>query len=157
VIQPAFHGSLADARGQGVRRVLDDWDMRPRVIFATSPRGRGVRDRDHDDALVFFVSADSSFEGSRFFVEGSTSTKTGLARGTGSSRGAYEVYGEVTTRRRTDSRRDERQVERRGAGGEGDGVELRVGCAGGGRWRGGPFGATYFVTAASSSRAFGPW
>src|SRR6267142_1352413 len=123
--------------------------LRPRVIFATSPTRQGCPAIETMTmALVFFVSADSSFEGSRFFVEGSTSTKTGLApRYRIVSPVLTKVYGEVTTSSpgptpAAMSARWSAAVQE----------ERATACRGGGVAP----EATYLVTAASSSRALGP-
>src|SRR5467141_3296468 len=99
-------------------------------------------------ALVLPDRADSSLAGSRFFVEGSTSTKTGLAPSQRIvSPVLTKVYGEVTTSspgptpdaisaRWSAAVQDERATACRGGGVEPE--------------------ARYFVTAVSSSRALGP-
>ena len=132
------------------------WMFRPRVIFATSWVRQGCPAIETMTmAFVFLVSAESSFEGSKFFVEGSTSTKTGLApRYKMVSPVLTKVYGDVMTSspcptpaamraRWRAAVQEERATPCSSVPGalEGDAESLEP---------------TYFVTAASSSRAFGP-
>jgi len=82
---------LAEAGGQRVGRILDDVDVRPRVIFATSWVRQGCPAIETmTTAFVFLVSAASSFEGPNFSSKVRRRRRPVWRRGRDRLAGAYE-------------------------------------------------------------------